>query len=134
MTCKFKLTRLNTDDNIMNAIKPIKTEADYEATLARVESLWGALPDTPEGDELEVLFTLVEAYETKHCPIAPPDPIEAIKFEMENRGLKRKDLEPYIGSRGRVSEVLNRKRRLSLEMICNLYKGLGIPLKSLVSL
>lgn len=118
----------------MNAIKPIKTEADYEATLARVESLWGALPDTPEGDELEVLFILVEAYEAKHYPIAPPDPIEAIKFEMENRGLKRKDLEPYIGSRGRVSEVLNRKRRLSLEMICNLYKGLGIPLKSLVSL
>lgn len=134
MTCKFKLTRLNTGENIMNSIKPIKTEADYEATLARVESLWGALPNTPEGDELEVLFVLVEAYETKHYPIAPPDPIEAIKFEMENRGLKRKDLEPYIGSRGRVSEVLNRKRRLSLEMICNLYKGLGIPLKSLVSL
>lgn len=116
----------------MITINPIKTEADYEAALARIEALWGAEEDTPEGDELEVLFTLVEAYEAKHYPIEPPDPVEAIKFEMENRGLKRKDLEPYIGSRGRVSEVLNRKRSLSIEMIRSLHKGLGIPLESLV--
>jgi HTH-type transcriptional regulator/antitoxin HigA len=116
----------------MITINPIKTEADYEATLARVEELWGAKPDTPEGDELEVLFTLVEAYEAKHYPIAPPDPVEAIKFEMESRGLTRKDLEHYLGSRGRVSEVLNHKRSLSIKMIRNLHKGLGIPLESLV--
>jgi HTH-type transcriptional regulator/antitoxin HigA len=112
----------------MITINPIKTEADYEATLARVEELWGSEPDTPEGDELEVLFTLVEAYEAKHYPIAPPDPIEAIKFEMENRGLTRKDLERYLGNREQVSEVLNHQRSLSIKMIRNLHKGLGIPL------
>jgi HTH-type transcriptional regulator/antitoxin HigA len=116
----------------MITINPIKTEVDYEAALARIETLWGSDSDTSEGDELEILFTLVEAYEAKHYPIAPPDPIEAIKFEMEIRGLKRKDLEPYIGSRGRVSEVLNHKRNLSIEMIRNLHKGLKIPLESLI--
>jgi HTH-type transcriptional regulator/antitoxin HigA len=119
-------------DKPMITINPIKTEADYEAALARIETLWGAEPDTPEGDELEVLFTLVEAYEARHYPIEPPDPIEAIKFAMEHKNLTRKDLEPYIGSRGRVSEVLNRKRGLSIEMIRSLHKGLGIPLESLV--
>lgn len=118
----------------MTNIKPIKSEVDYEAALARVETLWGATPDTPEGDELEVLFTLVEAYEAKHYPIAPPDPIEAIKYEMELLNLKRKDLEPYLGSRSRVSEVLNHKRSLSIEMIRKLHKGLGIPLESLVGI
>jgi HTH-type transcriptional regulator/antitoxin HigA len=116
----------------MITINPIKTEADYEATLARVEELWGTEPDTPEGDELEVLFTLVEAYEAKHYPIAPPDPVEAIQFEMKNRGLTRKDLERYIGSRGLVSKILNHKCSLSTEMIRNLHQGLGIPLESLM--
>lgn len=115
-------------------IKPIKNESSYEAALARIEELWGAEPNTVEGDKLEVLFILVEAYEAKHYPIAPPDPIEAIKFEMENRNLKRKDLEIYIGKRGRVSEVLNRKRSLSIEMIRRLHKGLGIPLESLIAM
>lgn len=116
----------------MNNIKPIKNESDYEAALARIEALWGSKPDTAEGDELEVRFTLVEAYEAKHHAIEPPDPVEAIKFEMERRGLVRKDLEAYLGKRGRVSEILNRKRSLSIEMIRNLHAGLGIPLGSLV--
>ncbi|MDY6994147.1 MAG: DNA-binding protein [Pseudomonadota bacterium] len=115
-------------------IQPIKTEADYEAALARIETLWESKPQTPEGDELEVLFTLVEAYEAQHHPIGPPDPIEAIKFTMEYRNLKRKDLEPYLGSRSRVSEVLNRKRGLSIDMIRRLHNGLGIPLNSLIGI
>ncbi len=117
----------------MVTINPIKTEADYETALARVETLWGAESGTLESDELEVLFTLVEAYEARHYSIAPPDPIEAIKFEMEIRGFNRKDLEPYIGSRGRVSEIMNRKRNLSIDMIRNLHKGLNIPLESLIN-
>jgi len=92
----------------------------------------GADPDTPEGDKLDVLITLVEAYEARHHPIAPPDPIEAILFRMEQSGLERKDLEPYIGHSGRVSEVLNHKRPLTLEMIRKLWKGLHIPLESLI--
>jgi len=91
-------------------IKPIKNRDDYEATLATIEKLWGAEPDTPKGDKLDVLITLVEAYERENYPIDPPDPIEAIKFRMEQLNLSRKDLESYIGSRGRVSEILNRKR------------------------
>ncbi len=113
-------------------IRPIKTEHDYDAALAEVEALWGAETDTPEGDKLDVLITLVEAYEAKHHPIAPPDPIEAILFRMEQAGLERKDLEPYIGHSGRVSEVLNHKRPLTLEMIRKLWKGLHIPLESLI--
>jgi len=118
----------------MNMIHPIRTETDYEAALERIEALWGAEQETPEGDELDVLFVLVEAYEEAHYPIAPPDPIEAIKFTMEHKQLERKDLEPYLGSRSRVSEVLNRKRGLSIDMIRNLHKGLGIPLESLVGM
>ncbi len=113
-------------------IRPIKTEQDYDAALAEVEALWGAEPDTPKGDKLDVLITLVEAYEAKHYPIAPPDPVEAILFRIEQAGLKRKDLEPYIGHSGRVSEVLNHKRPLTLEMIRKLWKGLHIPLESLI--
>ncbi len=113
-------------------IRPIKTEQDYDAALAEVEALWGAKPDTPEGDKLDVLITLVEAYEAKHHPIAPPDPIEAILYRMEQAGLERKDLEPYIGHSGRVSEVLNHKRPLTLKMIRKLWKGLHIPLESLI--
>lgn len=113
-------------------IRPIKTEQDYDAALAEVEALWGAEPDTPNGDKLDVLITLVEAYEAAHHPIDPPDPVEAILFRIEQAGLKRKDLEPYIGHSGRVSEVLNHKRPLSLEMIRKLWTGLDIPLESLI--
>lgn len=113
-------------------IKPIKNEADYQAVLEEIEQLFDATPDTPEGDKLEVLTTLVEAYEEKHYNIPMPDPIEAILYHMESRGLSRRDLEPYIGSRARVSEVLNRKRSLSMEMIRNLHRGLGIPAEVLI--
>jgi HTH-type transcriptional regulator/antitoxin HigA len=113
-------------------IKPIRTEADYEAALKEVERLWGAEPGTPEGDRFEILFTLVEAYEEQHYPILPPDPVEAIKYFMETRGLDRRDLEEYIGSSGRVSEVLSRKRPLTLRMIRKLNAGLGIPAEVLI--
>ena len=113
-------------------IKPIKTETDYETALAEIEQLFEAEPGTPEGDRLEVLTTLVEAYEDEHYLIPPPDPIEAIRYYMESRGLVRRDLEPYIGSRARVSEILNRKRPLSLAMIRRLHKELGIPADVLI--
>ena len=113
-------------------IKPIKTEADYQSALKEIEKLFGAEPGTSEGDRLDVLATLVEAYEDEHYVIPAPDPIEAINYFMESRGLKRADLEPYIGSRARVSEVLNRKRPLTLSMIQRLNAGLGIPAEILV--
>ena len=113
-------------------IRPIKNEVDYQAALKEIEILFDAAPDTPEGDRLEVLTTLVEAYEERHYSIPAPDPIEAILYHMESRGLKRRDLEPYIGTRARVSEVLNRKRPLTMEMIRNLHKGLGIPAEVLI--
>lgn len=113
-------------------IRPIKTEADYQAALEEIERLFDAAPDTPEGDRLEVLTTLVEAYEEKHYAIPLPDPVEAIEYYMESRGLTRRDLESYIGSRGRVSEILNRKRSLSIEMIRRLHAGLGIPAEVLI--
>jgi HTH-type transcriptional regulator/antitoxin HigA len=116
----------------MVEIKPIRTEADYEAALAEIEQLFEAVPGTLEGDRLEVLTTLVEAYEEKHYPIPLPDPIEAIYYYLESRGLSRRDLEPYLGSRARVSEVLNRKRPLSLEMIRRLNNGLRIPAEVLI--
>ena len=113
-------------------IKPIKTEADYQAALKEIERLFGASADTAEGDRLEVLTTLVEAYEEKHHRIPLPDPIEAILYHVESRGLTRRELERYIGSRARVSEVLNRKRPLTMEMIRNLHKGLGISAEVLI--
>ena len=113
-------------------IRPIKTEADYEAALAEIEELFESEPGTPEGDRLEVLTTLVEAYEDAHYSIPSPDPIEAIRYHMESRGLVRRDLEPYIGSRARVSEILNRRRPLSLTMIRRLNKELGIPADVLI--
>ena len=113
-------------------IQPIRTEKDYDRALAEVERLWGAKQGTPDGDKLDILIVLVEDYENKHHPIDSPDPIEAIKFRMEQMGLTRRDLEPYLGSRGRVSEVLNRQRGLSLNMIRKLHKGLAIPLESLI--
>ncbi len=113
-------------------IQPIKTKTDYEKALARVDALMDAKPGTPRCDELDVLVTLIEAYESKHYPIAPPNPVSAIKFRMEQAGLTRKDMEPYLGGRGRVSEVLNGKRPLTLEMIRKLHEDLGIPLESLI--
>jgi len=113
-------------------IRPIKTEADYRAALAEIERLFNAAPDTPEGDRLDVLTTLVEAYEEQRYPIPAPDPIDAIQYFTESSGLTRRDLEPYLGSRARVAEVLNRKRPLSLEMIRRLHKGLGIPADILI--
>jgi HTH-type transcriptional regulator/antitoxin HigA len=113
-------------------IRPIKTERDYELALARINQLMDAKARTEEGDELDILVTLVEAYEAKRHPIYPPDPVEAIKFRMEQTGLTRKDLEPLIGGRGRVSEVLSGKRSLSLEMIRRLHAELHIPLESLI--
>jgi HTH-type transcriptional regulator/antitoxin HigA len=113
-------------------IKPIKNDADYQAVLKEIERLFDASPDTPDGDKLEILTTLVEAYEEKHYSIPIPDPIEAILYHMESRGLSRRDLELYIGSRARVSEVLNRKRPLTMEMIRNLHKGLGIHAEVLI--
>jgi len=113
-------------------IKPIKSEADYEASLKEIEQLFEAEPGTPDGDRLEVLVTLVEAYEDEHYSIPAPDPIEAIAYFMESRGLERADLEPYIGSRARVSEILNRKRPLTLAMIQRLNTGLGIPAEALI--
>ena len=113
-------------------IKPIRTKKDYEASLDEVERLWGAKLGTPEGDRLDVLATLIEAYENAHYSMDPPDPIEAIKFRMEQQGLTRKDLEPLIGSRTRVAEVLNRKRNLSIGMIRRLHERLGIPAEVLI--
>jgi HTH-type transcriptional regulator/antitoxin HigA len=113
-------------------IKPIKTEADYKAALEEIERLFEAKLDTDEADRLEVLTTLVEAYEEKHYAIPLPDPIEAILYHMESRGLSRRDFEPFIGSRARVSEVLNRKRPLTMEMVRNLHNGLGISAEVLI--
>ena len=113
-------------------IRPIHTDAEYEAALAEIERLFDAAPNTPEGDRLEVFATLVEAYEEQHYSIPAPEPIEAIKYHMESRGLCRRDLEPYLGSRARVAEVLNRKRPLSLEMIRRLHTGLGIAAEILI--
>ena len=113
-------------------IKPIKTDADYRAALKEVESLMTADAGTAEGDKLDVMTTLIEAYEAKHYPIDLPDPVEAIKFEMERKGLTVKDLEPMIGKSNRVYEILNHKRSLTLKMIWKLHEGLGIPAESLI--
>jgi HTH-type transcriptional regulator / antitoxin HigA len=115
-----------------NELKPIRTKADYEKALAEVERLWGAKGGTRDGDRLDVLATLIDAYETAHYPMDPPDPIEAIKFRMEQQGLTRKDLEPLLGTRTRVAEVLNRKRSLSISMIRRLHKHLGISADVLI--
>lgn len=112
-------------------IKPIKTKEDYNAALDHIEKLMDAQPNTPQMDELEVLTTLVEAYEEQHYKIDAPDPIEAIKFRMEQEGLKQKDLVYIVGSKSRVSEILNKKRKLTIEMIRNLHKELHIPVESL---
>jgi HTH-type transcriptional regulator/antitoxin HigA len=113
-------------------LKPIRTEADYESALAEVENLWGAKSGTVNGDRLDVLVTLIEVYEAKQYPMDPPDPIEAIYFRMEQLGMTRKDLIPIIGNRGRVSEVLSRKRSLSIDMIRRLHGSLGISAEVLI--
>jgi HTH-type transcriptional regulator/antitoxin HigA len=113
-------------------IKPIKNESDYDAVLAEIAELMDARANTPDGDRLDVLVTLVEAYEEKHWRVNPPDPIEAIKLRMQQRGLSRSDLEKVLGSKSRVSEVLNRKRPLTIEMIRRLHGKLGIPAESLI--
>src|SRR3990172_55830 len=103
-------------------VKPIRSEADHEAALAEVERLWGAKAGTPKGDRLDVLATLIDAYEAAHYPMDPPDAVEAIKFRMEQLGLTRKDLEGIIGTRTRIAEVLNRRRRLSINIILPLHR------------
>src|SRR5471030_636123 len=113
-------------------LKPIRTKADYKDALAEVERLWGAKSGTPKGDRLDVLATLIDVYETRHFPMDPPDPIEAIQFRMEQLGLTRKDLEPLTGTRARVAEVMNRKRGLSIDMIRKLHDRLGISAEVLI--
>lgn len=109
-------------------IKPIRTPADHDAALKEIDTLLQSNPGTPEGDRLDILVTLVEAYEARHFPIPEPaDPVEVLEYYMESRGLRRADLIPYLGSKERVSEILNRKRNLSIEMIRRLHQGLGIP-------
>ncbi|MBB5273628.1 helix-turn-helix domain-containing protein [Quisquiliibacterium transsilvanicum] len=116
-------------------IRPIRTEADYKAVLKEVSALVDSDPvsGTPEGDRLDVLATLVQAYEVRHLPISPPDPIEAIKFRMDQSGLTIKDLEPIIGKSNRVYEILNRRRPLTLAMIRRLHQSLGIPAEVLIA-
>lgn len=115
-------------------IAPIKTKRDYRRALKEIEGLMAARRNTPEGDRLDVLVTLVEAWEAKHYPMDLPDPVEAIKYHMEQKGLKPRDLTPFIGGRNRVYEVLNRKRPLTLGMIRRLHAGLGIPAESLLKM
>ena len=113
-------------------VKPIRSAADHRAAVAEVKRLWGTKNGTPNGDRLDVLATLIDAYEAQHEPIDRPDPIEAIRFRMEQQGLTRRDLEPLIGTRTRVSEVLNRKRALSIGMIRRLHAKLGIAAEVLI--
>lgn len=113
-------------------IKPIHSEADHEAAMEELARLWGARSGTPDGDRLDVLATLIDAYEARACPMDPPDPIEAIRFRMDQRGLSRKDLEPIIGARARVAEVMNCRRGLSIEMIRRLHDQLGISAEVLI--
>ncbi len=113
-------------------LKPIRTEEDYEMALKRLEKIFESEPGTNEGDELEVLALLIEDYEDKHYPIGPPDPIEAIKFRMEQMGMKQKDLGDILGHKSRASEILNKKRKLTLEMIRKLSRELKIPTEVLI--
>ncbi|QUS39620.1 helix-turn-helix domain-containing protein [Tardiphaga alba] len=115
-----------------NDLKPIRSESDHEAAMAEVERLWGAESGTPDGDRLDLLITLIDAYESRAYPMDTPDPIDAIQFRMEQLGLTRKDLEPLIGTRARVAEIMNRKRGLSIDMIRRLHKELGISAEVLI--
>jgi HTH-type transcriptional regulator/antitoxin HigA len=113
-------------------VRPIRTKRDYEAALKEVARLWGAKAGTSDGDRLDVLATLIDAYEAEHYSMDPPDPVEAIKFRMEQQGLTRRDLEEIIGTRTRIAEVLNRKRGLSIAMIRRLHERLGISADVLI--
>ena len=113
-------------------IKPIRDEQSYNDALKQIEELWGAKADTPRGDELEILMTLAEVYEDKYYPMPPSDPVEAILFRMDQMGLERKDLEPFLGPKSRVSDVLNCKRTPSLSQIVELHRGMGIPYECLI--
>jgi HTH-type transcriptional regulator / antitoxin HigA len=115
-----------------NEVKPIRTEDDYQAALKEMKLLWGSTAWTPEGDRLEVLATLVDAYESQHDPIDPPDPIEAIRFRMEQQGLSLRDLEAMLGPRAGVADILNRRRGLSIAMIRRLHESLGISAEVLI--
>jgi HTH-type transcriptional regulator / antitoxin HigA len=117
---------------MMNELKPIRSDADYKRAMTELKSLWSAKDGTQESDRLDVLATLIDVFESEHFPMDPPDPIEAIKFRMEQQGITRKDLEPLIGTRARVAEVLNRKRSLSIDMIRRLHEGLGISADILI--
>jgi HTH-type transcriptional regulator/antitoxin HigA len=117
---------------VTNDLKPIRSETDHAAALTEVERLWGAKLGTPDGDRLDVLATLIEAFEAHVYPMDPLDPIDAIQFRLEQLGLTRKDLEPLIGTRARVAEVMNRKRGLSIEMIRRLHEQLGISANVLI--
>src|SRR5690348_12383014 len=114
-------------------IKPIRTKKDHERAIRRIEKLWDAKPHSPQGDECEILVTLVEAYEEKHYPIAPPHPVEAIKFQMEQLGMTDADLAKYVGSRSRVSEIFSGKRRLTVGMMKRLHNQMGVPAESLLA-
>jgi HTH-type transcriptional regulator / antitoxin HigA len=113
-------------------LKPIRTEADYDAALEEIDRLMDATPGTPEGDQLDILATLVEAYEARRHPIEAPDPVAALEYFMEQRGVTRADLVPLLGSRSRVSEILNRKRRLTIDMAWRLHRELGIPAEAVI--
>jgi HTH-type transcriptional regulator/antitoxin HigA len=114
-------------------IRPVKNEDDYNEAIQRIKALWGSKKDTSEGDELDLLVTLVETYEMNHFPIAPPDPIDAIKFRMEQMEMTKTDMAKYLGSQSRVTEILNGKRKLTLKMVKSLYKGLKIPADTLLA-
>lgn len=113
-------------------IKPIKSQQDYQNALSEIERLFDTKPNTPDGDRLEILTTLVEKYEEDHYPIEAPNPVEALKYFMESRGMERKDLEKYIGKPNRISEILNYRRSLSLTMIRRLHFELGMPAEALL--
>jgi HTH-type transcriptional regulator/antitoxin HigA len=113
-------------------IRPVKTKADHRAALKEIERLMDAKPGTPAGDRLEILATLVDHYESRHEQIEPPNPIDALLYHMDSRGLTRRDLEPFLGSRARVAEVLNRRRALTIEMIRKLHEGLGMSAEVLI--
>ena len=113
-------------------LRPVRTEADYEAALQEIDRLMDAAPGTPEGDQLDILATLVEAYEERHHRVEAPDPIAALEYFMEQRGVTRADLVPLLGSRSRVSEILNRKRRLTIDMAWRLHRELGIPAEAVL--
>jgi HTH-type transcriptional regulator/antitoxin HigA len=114
-------------------IKPIRTGKDYRRALKKIEALMDSKPRSPSGDMLDVLTTLVEAYEARRFPIAPPDPIEAIKFRIEQLGLSTNDLAPYLGGRSRVNEILKRRRKLTVAMMKSLHRNLGVPAEALLS-